>query len=116
MLSWPPIKAELSRVDRLFREYVPLRRAGGYPAAAAQGGVFAPALLLRAAAVSDRSVGKGAMARGQAPMQPQAQEMLSGKLKWLDDFYSTSPTAEALVDALRRYGRAGAASMATAGE
>lgn len=66
------VSAELGRIDGLYAAFIRLRRAGGYKGAAANGGVFTPDQLLGAATALDKSAGKGATARGEALLQPEA--------------------------------------------
>jgi hypothetical protein len=66
------VSAELSRIDGLYAQFIRLRRAAGYKGAAANGGTFTPDQLLGAATALDKSAGKGATARGEALMQPEA--------------------------------------------
>lgn len=67
------VLAGLRQLDGMYPEFAALRQATGYMASQRQGGVFAPAQLQMASRAVDRSAGKGATARGTAPMQPQAQ-------------------------------------------
>jgi hypothetical protein len=66
------VSAELGRIDGLYAQFIRLRRAAGYKGAAANGGTFTPDQLLGAATALDKSAGKGATARGEALMQPEA--------------------------------------------
>jgi hypothetical protein len=66
------VSAELGRIDGLYAQFIRLRRAAGYKGAAANQGVFTPDQLLGAAVAADKSAGKGAVARGEAIMQPEA--------------------------------------------
>lgn len=54
-------------INRAYRNFVTLRDAGS--SVAAEGGVWTPAMLHAAVKRADQSVGKGAFARGTAPMQ-----------------------------------------------
>lgn len=70
------VLAGLRQLDSMYPDFAALRQASGYMAAQRQGGVFAPAQLQMASRAVDRSAGKGATARGTAPMQPQAQSAM----------------------------------------
>ncbi len=70
----PEMNRELSRLDALYAQYSVLRRAGSSTAAQATGGTFTPAQVQGASRALDRTAGKGATARGQAVLQPQARQ------------------------------------------
>lgn len=70
----PEMSAELSRVDQLYSQYAVLRRAGASTAAQRAGGAITPASVLTASRGLDRTAGKGATARGQGVLQPQATQ------------------------------------------
>lgn len=77
----PEAGAAIDQADRAWRNFATLRRAAASPGA--QGGVFSPAQLRAAVRASDKSVGKGATARGDANMfdlADAATEIMNGKV------------------------------------
>lgn len=99
------VAQELTRLDDLYANYSVLRRAGSYSSGGARGAPFTPAQLLNASRALDRSAGKAATAQGTARMQPQANARLGGYSQPAADAYANSQRTQAIVDALRRYGR-----------
>lgn len=66
----PKFAKELSKADSAYRDFVRVRSA--MSKTRGEDGVFTPAQLESAVRQSDKSAGKGAFARGQAPMQDLA--------------------------------------------
>jgi hypothetical protein len=78
----PEAVSGLAKADAAYANYVRLRGAGASTGAMNAGGVFTPAQLSAAVRSSDKSVGKGAVATGNALMQDFAtggQEVLGAK-------------------------------------
>lgn len=65
---------ELGRLDKLYAQWSVLRRAGASASAARAGGTVTPASVLTASRGLDRTAGKGATARGQGVLQPEATQ------------------------------------------
>ena len=69
-------RKEWESLDGLYSQFATMRRAAGYKGAATQEGVFTPNQLLSASVAADKSVGKGGVARGTAPLQQEATQAL----------------------------------------
>lgn len=63
---------ELRRLDKAYRQWVPVETAAGYKGAATQGGIISPTHLQAAARASDKTVRKRKYATGNAPQQREA--------------------------------------------
>jgi hypothetical protein len=68
----PEMNSELSRLDNLYAQFAVLRKASSSTAAQRAGGMATPAQVQNASRALDRTLSKGATARGQAVLQPQA--------------------------------------------
>lgn len=71
----PKFAKELSKADSAYRDFVRVRNA--MSRTRGEDGIFTPAQLESAVRQSDKSAGKGAFARGQAPMQDLASSASS---------------------------------------
>lgn len=70
----PQYAQELSKANEAWANYVRIRGASSSTATGAREGIFSPAQLATAVRSADKTVGKGASAKGQALMQDLAEQ------------------------------------------
>jgi hypothetical protein len=73
----PDAVQNLSNANSAWANFVRLRGAAGSQGAMNNGGIFSPAQFQSAVRAADKSVGKGASATGNAPMQGFSQDAMS---------------------------------------
>lgn len=70
----PQFADELSKANQAWANYTRIRQAASSTATGAREGIFTPAQLAQAVRMGDKTVGKGASAKGQALMQDLAEQ------------------------------------------
>jgi hypothetical protein len=88
--------ADFRRLNQAYRNYITLRQAGS--SVGAEGGVFSPAQLHNAVKSADQTVGKGAFARGEAPMQDLSDNAKTVMTRRVSD--SGTPERSAIMGAV----------------